>query len=186
MVPLTSLWIPIVVSAVVVFLASSVLHMLFTYHRKEFRRLPDEEKLMDAMRQAGITPGNYNFPWSQSAKEMGSPEMIDKFKAGPVGILTVIPSGPPAMGKYLVQWFLFCLFVGVVVAYLTGRTLTAEANYLAVFRVAGTVAFLSHASAHIPSGIWKGQGWSLTIKEVFDGLIYGLLTAGVFGWLWPR
>jgi hypothetical protein len=28
--------------------------------------------------------------------------------------------------------------------------------------------------------------WSIVLKESFDGLIYSLLTAGTFGWLWPR
>jgi len=84
------------------------------------------------------------------------------------------------------MWFVFCLIIGLFVAYLTGRTLPFGANYLVVFRVAGTAGFLGYGLGHISDGIWKGQPWSATIKEVIDGLIYGLLTAGTFGWLWPR
>lgn len=186
MVSITALWLPILVSAFVVFVASSILHMVFAYHRRDYKKLPGEERLLEAFRKESVGPGSYNFPWAASPKEMGSPEMTEKYKQGPVGLLTVIPNGPPATGKHLVQWFVFCVLTGVFVAYLTGRTVSAGAQYLAVFRVAGTVAFLGYAWAHVASGIWKGQGWSITAKELFDGLIYGSLTAGVFGWLWPR
>lgn len=186
MVELTALWLPILLSAVIVFVASSILHMVLPLHRSDYQKLPNEDKIMEAMRAAGVGPGNYHFPHCNSPKEMGTPEMMDKLKAGPVGMLNVIPSGAPGMGKYLVQWFLFCLVIGVFVAYLTGRTLGPGTHYLAVFRVAGTVAFLGYAGGQISDSIWKGQRWGITAKHVFDALIYGLLTAGTFGWLWPR
>ena len=103
-----------------------------------------------------------------------------------MGFLTILPSGPPAMPKFLIQWFVYCLIIGFFVAYLTAHTVAPGAHYLAVFRVAGTAAFLAYGLAHLSDGIWKGQMWGATIKEVIDGLVYGLLTAGTFGWLWPR
>ena len=186
MVYLTSLWLPILLSAVMVFVASSIIHMLLAYHRSDYKKLPNEEKLLEAMRSLGVTPGAYFFPHVTSHKDMKSPAVIEKYKKGPVGIVTVLPSGPPAMPKFLLKWFLFCLGISVFVAYLAGRTLGTGAEYLAVFRVAGTAAFLGYAVAHATDSIWKGQPWSTTIKHMFDGLVYGLLTAGVFGWLWPR
>jgi hypothetical protein len=186
MVELTALWLPIVLSAVIVFIASSILHMVLPLHRSDYQKLPDEDKIMAALRAAGVQPGNYHFPHCASPKEMSTPEMMDKLKAGPVGLLNVIPSGPPAMGKYLAAWFTLCLVMAVFVAYLTGRTVAPGAHYLAVFRVAGTVAFLGFAGGQISDSIWKGQRWSTTCKHVFDSLIYGLLMAGTFGWLWPR
>ena len=186
MVYLTALWLPILLSAVVVFLASSIMHMVLTYHRSDYKKLPNEEKLLEAMRNEGVVPGGYHFPYCASPKEMGSPEKVEKYTKGPVGILTVIPNGPPAMGKRLAQWFAFCLVISFFVAYLTGRALSAGAEYLAVFRMAGTVGFLGYSAAHAVDSIWKGQSWSTTIKHMFDGLVYGLLTGGVFGWLWPR
>jgi len=117
---------------------------------------------------------------------MKSPEMQEKFKRGPVGLLTVIPSGAPAMGKYLVKWFLYCVLVSIFVAYLTGRTRTPGTEYLEVFRIAGTVGFLGYGLALVQDTIWKGEDAVVTLKHVFDGLIYGLLTAGTFGWLWPK
>lgn len=185
MVPIPSLWLPIVLSAVFVFLLSWVLHMLLTYHRSDYGRLPGEEDVMAAMRKAGVQPGNYHFPHAASPKDMGSPEWIEKCNQGPVGIVHVMPSGPPNMGKYLATWFVFCLVVSVFVAYLTGRTLGPGAPYLSVFRVAGTAAFLAYALGEAMNSIWKGQTWSNTLKSMFDGLLYALVTAGAFGWLWP-
>jgi len=186
MVPITALWLPILLSAVIVFVASSVFHMLLPIHKNDYRELPEEDKVLDVLRAAGVTPGRiYHFPRC-THKDMKSPEIVEKFKRRPVGLLTVMPSGAPAMGKYLVQWFLYCVLTGVFVAYLTGRTLSSGTQYLQVFRVAGTAAFLGYAVAQIQDSIWKGQSWGVTVKHVFDGLIYGLLTAGTFGWLWPK
>ncbi len=112
--------------------------------------------------------------------------MQEKYKQGPVGFLTIYPSAPPAMPKFLGMWFAYCLMIGVFVAYLTGHTVAPGAPYLAVFRVAGTAAFLAYSLGPLVNGIWKGQPWSMVLKESFDGLIYSLLTAGTFGWLWPK
>jgi hypothetical protein len=185
MVPLTTLWLPILLSAVFVFVASSIIHMLLPYHRNDYRQLPDEDRILAALRTAGLKRGLYVFPYC-THKDMKSPVLIEKQKQGPVGFMTVAPNGPPAMPKFLIQWFVFCLMIGFFVAYLTGHTVASGANYRAVFRVAGTAAFLAYGLGQLSNGIWKCQTWSSTIKEVFDGLIYGLLTAGTFGWLWPR
>ena len=182
---LMSLWLPILVAAIVVFVASSIMHMVLPYHKSDYKKLPEEEKALAVLRSAGLTPGQYVFPYC-THKEMNTAETQAKLKAGPVGMMYVRPSGPVQMGKFLGMWFFFCLVVGVFVAYLTGHTVDPGAHYLKVFRVAGTAAFLTYGLGNLSNGIWKGQPWGVTIKEVIDGLIYGLLTAGVFGWLWPR
>ncbi|MCI0415495.1 hypothetical protein L0222_22200 [bacterium] len=186
MVSIASLWLPIVLSAVIVFVASSIMHMLLKYHRSEYKKLPNEDLMIEAAGKQEVQPGFYAFPHTTGPKDMKSPETIEKFKKGPVGYLTIIPSGVPAMGKYLTWWFLYCILVGVFVAYVTGRTVGSGSDYLAVFRIAGTVGFLGYGIGHILDSIWKGQPWSATMKHVIDGFIYGLLTAGTFGWLWPR
>jgi hypothetical protein len=185
MVSLTALWLPILLSAVIVFFASFVMHMLLPYHRGDYRQLPDEDKLLTALRCVGLTRGLYRFPFG-TPKEMKSPAMIEKYKSGPVGTLTIFSSGPPNMPKLLGMWFGYSLVIGFFVAYLVGHTVASGATYPAVFRVAGTAAFLAYGLGQLSNGIWKGQPWGMTIKEVFDGLVYGLLTAGTFGWLWPR
>ena len=186
MVYLTALWLPIVLSAVVVFFASSILHMVLKYHRTDYSKMSGEENVMAAMRDEKVSPGHYYLPHCVDMKEMGKPEVRARFDQGPVAFVTVLPNGVPAMGKPLVSWFIFCLAIGVFVAYLTGRTLGPEAHYLTVFRIAGTVAFLGYAGSTASESIWKGQPWGTTAKHMFDGLVYALLTAGVFGWLWPN
>jgi hypothetical protein len=185
MVPLSSLWLPILLSAVIVFIASSIMHMVLPYHHSDYKKLPDEDKLLPVLRAADLKPGLYHFPFC-THKEMNSPETQARFKQGPVGLMTIMPSGPPAMPKFLSLWFVYCLIIGFFVAYLAAHTLSPGIHYLAVFRVVGTAAFIGYGLGNISNGIWKGQPWSNTIKEVVDGLVYGLLTAGVFGWLWPR
>lgn len=185
MISIPDLWMPIVVSAVFIFILSSILHMVFKYHHKDFRPLPDEAATLDKLRP-GLTPGLYSFPYCADHKDMANEEMKRKFEKGPVGMMTVFPSGPPAMGKYLGLWFAYTVLVGIFVAYIAGRTLEAGADYLEVFRFAGTVAFMSYGVGNVVNSIWKGQPWSATLKEVFDGLLYSLVTGGTFGWLWPR
>lgn len=175
---IASLWLPIVLSSVAVFIASSIMHMVLKYHAIGLHRLPSDNAL-DALR--GAPAGVYIFPYGESMKEMGTPEMKAKFERGPVGILTLRPNGVMAMGPFLVQWLAFSLVVGVFVAYVLTRTLPAGAPYLQVFRLAGTVAFLAYAGNEATKSIWGGQPWMFTFRAYMDGLIYALITAGVFG-----
>ncbi|RIK72574.1 hypothetical protein DCC62_19265 [candidate division KSB1 bacterium] len=179
------LWLPILLSAVFVFLVSSVIHMALPWHKGDYAKVPNEDKVMDALRPFAIPPGDYMMPRASSMKDMGSPEFTEKMKKGPVMIFTVVPNGPATMGTSLTLWFLYSVLVGFFAAYLTGRTLAAGADYLEVFRYIGTTAFLGYSLALLQTSIWYRRAWSTTIKSMIDGLIYALVTAGVFGWLWP-
>jgi hypothetical protein len=185
MIPIVSLWLPILLSAIAVFVVSSLIHMVFTYHRSDFRPLPEEAEVLAALREHGVTPGQYHFPHASTPKEMGTPEMMAKYEQGPVGLMTIMPSRPPAMPKALTQWFVFCLLVGVFVAYLAGRTVSAGADAMQVFRVTSTMAFMTYGLSELIDSIWEGAPWGSTLKSVFDGLLYALSTGGVFAWLWP-
>lgn len=183
---LDALWLPIIVSTVFVFLASSVIHMVLPWHKSDCRALPDEDKVMDALRPFAIPPGDYMVPRPSSMKDCKAPEFVEKMNKGPVMMLTVLPNGPPSMGQSLVLWFIYCAVVGFIAAYVTGRALPVRAEYLRVFRFAGTTAFVGYTVALWQMSIWYRRSWGTTIKSTVDGLIYALLTAGVFGWLWPR
>ncbi len=185
MVAIMSLWLPIVVSAVLVFVVSSVIHMMMTYHRGDFGKLPDEEAARATFTAMDAPPGDYIMPCADEPGDMSSPEMQAKFEQGPVAFVRVLPPGPIAMGQSLVQWFVYCLVVGVFVAYMAGRTVGAGTEYLAVFRVAGAAAFMCYAVALWQQSIWFKRPWNTTLKHTFDGLLYALVTAGTFGWLWP-
>ena len=183
---LSELWQPIAVSAALVFLVSSVMHMLLPIHKGDFSRLANEDAVLEALRSKGVGPGNYMFPFAASMQELGSPGMLEKFRKGPAGSLIVRPAGPPAMGRALGQWFLFSLAVGLLVAYVAWHALGRGADYLLVFQLTGSVAWLGYGFGHLQDSIWKGVKWSTSFKFLLDGLVYGLVTAGAFGWLWPR
>lgn len=184
MVALGSLWLPILVSAVIVFFASSIVWMLLPHHKSDWAQLPGEAGLLDAMRRAGVGRGQYRFPFCDPRDK--SPETAKKMADGPMGIMTVGPPGKPNMGKQLGVWFVYLLFVSFCVACLSSRVLPVGAAYPIVFHTAGGIAILAYAAALVPNAIWWGRSWSTTLKDVADGVVYGLLTAGVFGWLWPR
>lgn len=185
MVSIAALWIPILLAAVLVFVASSVVWMVLPYHRNDFTGVPDEEAVREALASPQLTPGQYHVPHAPDRDAYRSEEMQRKLEEGPVAMITVLPDGHPAMGKRFVQWFLYAVAVGVVAAYVAGRTLPAGAEYLEVFRVTGTVAWAGYGLAYVGDSIWFGRPWKFSAKMVFDALVYGMLTAGAFGWLWP-
>ena len=185
MVSLIDLWLPILLSAVGVFVVSSVIHMLLPVHRSDYSHVADEEAVLGALRDAGVRRGNYMFPGCNSMKDMGNPEYIEKCKRGPVGYLSVLPNGMWNMGKGLGQWFVFSLVVSVCTAYVATFTLEAGSEFMPAFRLTGTVAFMAYALGVVPNSIWKGTDWSTTGKFIVDGLCYGLTTGAIFAWLWP-
>ena len=184
MVPLTSLWAPILLSAVAVFLASFLIHMVLRYHRADFARPPDEDATMSALRD--IPPGDYFFPHASGPAAMKDPAFVEKRKRGPIGVLTVIPPGKASMGPSLAQWFIFCVVASIFAGYVAGRALEPGADDAEVCRFAGTTAFAAYALGLWQNSIWYKRKWSTTIKQTLDGLIYALLTGAVFAWLWPR
>lgn len=186
MVALGSLVVPIVVAAVFVFVVSSLIHMVLKWHKGDYRGLARESDAADALRGSVSGPGIYNLPYCSDMKEMGNADMKAKYDKGPVAMIVVLPNGMPAMGKLLGLWFVYSLLVSLFCAYIAGHTLAADAHYLAVFRIVGAVAFVGYSLPNMVDSIWKGFPWSATAKHMFDGLLYALVTAGVFGWLWPR
>lgn len=185
MTPLLALWLPILVAAVAVFVVSSVVHMALPMHKGDYRKMANEDQALDALRQAGVGPGQYMFPCPASMKDMGSPEMQAKFARGPVGTLIVRPHGGYHMGAALGQWFAFCVLVSALVAYASGLHLPAGAPGSTVARSASVVALCGYAFSSVTDSIWKGVSWSVTAKFVVDGALYAAVTALVFAWLWP-
>lgn len=186
MISIVALWLPILLSGVIVFVASSVIHMFLRYHRNDFRKLPNEDAALAALSPLEIPPGDYFVPYAGGPEAMRSEEYRAKVERGPVAVMTVMPrSAMTSMGSQLLQWFAYTLLVGVFAAYLSGRTLGVGAPYLEVFRLTGTVAFACYAMGLPQRSIWYWQGWGATLRSMLDGLLYAVLTAGVFGWLWP-
>jgi len=180
------LWLPILLSSVIVFVVSSLIHMVLPWHKSDYPKMPNEDKMMESLRPLAIPPGDYMVPRPSNRQELRSPEFLEKLNKGPVMVLTVLPNGPWSMGRNLVLWFLYSAVVGVFSAYMAGRALPPGAPYLHVFRFAGTAAFLGYSLALWQMSIWYRRAWSITLKATVDGLIYALLTAATFGWLWPH
>jgi len=186
MTELIALWLPILLSAVLVFVVSSVIHMLLPWHKSDYPQVPNEDKLREAIRPLAIPPGDYMVPRASSRADLSTPEFAAKMNAGPVMMMTVMPNGPWSMGRNLALWFLYLIVVGIFAGYVAGRALAVGAPYIQVFRFVGATAFIAYSVALWQMSIWYRRAWSITIKATVDGLIYALLTAGVFGWLWPR
>jgi len=186
MITIASLWLPILLSAVIVFIASTIIHMGPFWHRGDFPRMPREVEVLNALRPFAIPPGDYFIPHPGGRQEMSSPEFKDKLKQGPVAVMTVMPNGMMSMQRNLLQWFVFLIAVGIFCAYIAGRTLPAGTPYLRVFQIVGATAFIGYVLALCQMSIWYRRSWGLTAKAALDGLIYAALTAGTFGWLWPR
>ena len=187
MVSLTSLWLPILVSAIAAFLVSFLIHMVLKYHRSDFKGLPSEASLMDAMGKLNIPPGDYMMPHCPPGKNgMKDPDFQAKFKKGPVATMTVMPAGEWNMGRSLVQWFILCLVISIFSGYIACCALGPGQTFGTVLKFAGAAAFMGYALGQVQNSIWYRRKWSTTIKNLFDGLLYGLATGAVFGAMWPK
>ncbi|MHB0960157.1 MAG: hypothetical protein ACYC0X_21025 [Pirellulaceae bacterium] len=180
-----ALWVCILVATVLVFIVSSALHMILPIHKGDYLRLPNETELLAAMRKQEIAPGAYSFPFPASMKDMASPEMIEKYRQGPVGLLTVLRNGVPALSKSLAQWLVYLAIVSIFVAYLASIALTVDAGGMQIFRFTSTAALLAYGVPHLHESIWKGQSWIITGKYILDGVLYSLVSGGTFTLLWP-
>ncbi|MEM8710889.1 MAG: hypothetical protein AAGG01_08050 [Planctomycetota bacterium] len=182
---LTDLWLPILVSSVAVFFLSSLIHMGLRYHMRDYLRLPDEQDAIESIRGREIPPGDYMFPHCENMADLATEEMQTKFKEGPVGMLTLMPSGPPTMGKQLLQWFAFTVVMSVFIAYVASLTVSSADSFGRILRVVSAVTFLAYVGAEPMQSIWKRRSWGTTARFGLDGVFYGLATGAVFAWLWP-
>lgn len=185
MVPVMSLIVPILVASVIVFAASSIIHMFTPFHKGDMKKVPNEDGVMSALRNFNLAPGDYAMPLPSSMAAMGTPEFQAKMAAGPVVMMTVRPPGKYNMNTSLVWWFVYSIVVSLFAGYVAGVALPAGADYLKVFQIAGCVAFTGYAMGLPQASIWGGKNWGTTLRGMADGLLYGLLTGGTFGWLWP-
>jgi hypothetical protein len=186
MVSLEQLWMPIIAAAVAVFVMSSLIHMVFKWHNSEYKKLPNEDEARATLRSVAGTPAVYFVPYCIDHKQMQAPEMQQKFKEGPVAMITIRPSGLPSMGGPLGQWFVLNLVVATLAGYLVCHAVPTGASFLAVARYVSLVTFAAYGIGAISAGIWMGKPWSAVAKELLDAFLYGLVSACAFAWLWPK
>jgi len=185
MTSLASLWLPILLSAVFVFVMSSLLHMVLPWHRTDYSKVPNEDAVAAALRGFSIPPGDYMMPRPNTRAEMASPEFAEKVKKGPMVVMTVMPTGMNMAGN-LAQWFGFLVVVSLFAAYITSRTVGAGAGSMRVVQLAAATAFVAYGDGLWPMSIWYRRSWGTTLKSTVDGLIYGLITGATLAWLWPK
>lgn len=184
--PFGSLWLPVLVSAAIVWIASAIAWMAIKHHKNDFSKLPNEDGVVDALRKLSLPPGQYLTPFMSDMKNMKDPAVVKRFEDGPVAMINVRPNGMPGMGKNLVSYFIYCFVVSFVTAYVARHTLNFGAARFDVFHLTGTVAIASYTLALIPESIWMWRPWPATIKSICDSIVYGLLTGAVFACLWPQ
>ena len=185
MTPLMSLLLPIVVSAVAVFVLSVIIHMT-PWHKSDYAKLPDEDGVMKALRPFNIPPNDYTTPHPGSGDYMKSPEYDAKRDAGPVLWVTVVPSGPWNIGKIMGTWFLFVVVVSASVACVVRTIVPPGGHTHAVFHYVALITFLTHGMGAVPMSIWYNRKWSTTLKTAVDALLYALATGWIFSMMWPH
>jgi hypothetical protein len=184
MTPLVDLWLPILVAALGVFVASSIIHMATPWHHHDFRPMPDQSRVLDALRSFNLSPGDYVAPHPHGPGASAS-EFAELSQRGPVVAITVLPGGV-VIAKNLVLWFLYCTVVALCAAYIAGEALAPGAESKRVFQFAGATAFIGFALGLWQQTIWYSRSPVTTLKSTIDGLLYGVVMAGAFVWLWPQ
>jgi hypothetical protein len=182
-VSMVQLWLPIIVSAVLVFIASSLAWMVLPHHKKDIQKLPDEAALTSKIRELDVPPGQYMWPNCADHVEMKSDEYKARFNEGPWG--SMIISGKPNFGQNLLLCFLFYVVVGVFVAYISVNAREAGAAYLSVYQIAGASAFMAYALGGIPQAIFFSHPKRSIVANTADAFVYAMLTAGAFAGFWP-
>lgn len=185
MTSIMTLWLPILLSAIAVFVLSAIIHMGPLWHKNDYPKIPNEDAIRSSLAPLAIPPGDYMIPRPEGRDEMKSPEFAEKMRTGPNLIVTVLPTGPFSMTSNLVQWFLYLILVGMFSAWVAGLVLPAGADSYLVFHFVTITAFVGYSLALWQMSIWYHRSWSTTIKTTIDGLIYALVTGAVFSWLWP-
>lgn len=183
---LLSLWLPILLSAVAVFVLSSLVHMVFKWHMPDYKGFANEDAVRTAINAGHPSPGQYVLPYCKDMKDLASEAMKKKYQEGPVGFLRLNAPGPHNMGKSLGLWFLFTLAVTTVAAYLAWRVCgldPAQASRAAKW--AAAISFIAYGFGGVPESIWLVRPWVSTAKYLLDAALYGLGTGLVFFWLWP-
>ena len=183
---LLHLWLPILLAAVVVFIISSLVHMVFKYHASDYGTVSNEDAIRAAIRAGNPAPGRYVVPFCKDMKDMGSAAMQQKYREGPVGHVTLGPTGMPVLGKFLALWFVWTLIVSIVAAYLAVRLLGLDPGHVrGAAKLVAAVTFIAHGFGTVTESIWGMRPWSSSAKYLLDAALYAVGSGFVFFWLWP-
>ena len=155
--------VPIIIASVLCFILSAIIWMAAPHHKNDWIRSVDIDL-------SNAEEGQYVIPKDHMTADWYA--------------FVFVKRGRHNMGKSMTFWFLQLLVVCAMVGYLVYHTLPRGTEYLQIFRVAGTAALLGFSGAMAHKSIWWGWRWSVTWKEIFDGLLYALIVAGSFAFYW--
>lgn len=181
---LASLWLPIILSAVFVFIASALINMLLKFwHMPDYHGFSNEDEVRAAIRNGNPAPGQYSLPYCPP-QAMKDPAVLEKFAQGPTGMVFLRKPGPMNMGVPLLQWFLVCVLISLLGA-LVALALPTGADPHAVFHTTALAALLGYCLGVFQNAIWFGWPWRSAAKYIVDGILYAIITGFTFLWLWP-
>lgn len=183
-VSITQLWLPILIATVCVFFASSIIWMLLPYHKPDIKAIPNEAEFDEAINKLGIAPGFYMYPNCQNAKDMKSEAFKARWESGPWGTINVM-GHQPNFAMNLLKTFIAYGLITVMVAYISGMALGPGADYMNVFRVVATAGILGHCMGALAGSFFLGTPTRFIVTCFIDGVIFALITAGVFASMWP-
>jgi hypothetical protein len=185
--PFVALWLPTIVSAVAVFVLSSILHMALPFwHRGDYRALPNEPAVLDALRPLDIPPGEYFAPRPASGEDMRSAAFIEKMKQGPVVMLNVSQAGVPSMGRPLLLWFVYVLIVAALAGHIAYAPYHDNFDEHGIFHTVALASFLGYCVALWQGVIWYRRSAIVALKSTIDGALYALATGWIFCYFWPK
>ena len=182
---ISQLWMPVLATAVFIFIASSLIHMVFKWHNADYKKLANEDDVRAAIRVGSPAPGQYILPYCADMKDMQAEAMQKKYVEGPIGIITLRKACPPSMAMPLSLWFLYTIAIAAFAGCLAMQAFAGKANSPAAGHLVGVVSFLAFTGGSVQMGIWMGKPWGSVAKDVLDGLIYATIAALTFMWLWP-
>jgi len=174
------LFLPILLATVALFFTSFLSWMVLGLHAQDWKKLPEEDPVLDALRQVGAQPGNYMVPGMDPGTKQ-SEEYMAKMQRGPMGVLTLFPG--MTMGRNLALTLLYFFVVSIGLAYLARLAIPAGADFLTVFRFVSTASLMTFLAALVQHAIWFR---CRIVGHIVESVLYAVIVASLFGAMWPK
>jgi hypothetical protein len=184
--PFLELWLPTILSAVAVFILSSIINMAVPWHRNDYAKFPDEAGVLDALRGFNLAPGEYLAPRPASRADMGTADFAEKVKRGPLVILNIASGDSVSLGKPLVLWLLYVIVVSAMAGHIAYPRHDLQVDSRSIFHTVALTSLLAYAGAQWQQTIWYRKPWLTSLKSTLDGLIYAVATGAIFVYFWPK
>jgi hypothetical protein len=170
------------VAGAALFIWGAVEHMMTPIGEMGITMHPHEAMLLPAIQQTTPQPGLYMFPGIDMSKNPTKEEeraYIEKYKAGPHGVLILGPNGEdPMPPSRLVKELFSNVLTAIVAAFLLAKLATGLGGYVA----GGIVTFLiGWMSISVPSWNWYSFPAPFVLAELIDQTVGGALVGLVTG-----